>query len=124
LPEVLKRRYNMSNDKAVFSHELVVRFEEDGDRQINWTVRPDSAILNTLDASLEELVEEGAPLAALGIRALWELLGENMVVLALDRANNYLLMDYFKGLKQSSLPELDDIEGTVVSDPEENALVH
>ena len=114
----------MSNDKAVFSHELVVRFEEDDDRQINWTVRPDSAILNTMDASLKELVEEGAPLAALGIRALWELLGENMVVLALDRANNYLLMDSFRRLKQLSLPELDDIEGTVVSDPEENVLVH
>jgi hypothetical protein len=114
----------LSNDKAVYSHELVVRFEEDDNCQINWTVRPDSAILNTMDSSLEELVEEGAPLAALGIRVLWELLGENLVALALDRANNYRLMDYFKRLQQPSLSEFDGIEGTAVNDSEDSAVIH
>jgi len=114
----------MSNKKAVFSHQLVVRFDDDDDGRVSWTVRPDNVILDTMNASYEELAEAGVPLAALGIRALWELLGENLVVLALDRANNYLLKDRFRRLEQLSLPESDDIEGTVVSDSEENAVIH
>ena len=114
----------MSNKKAVFSHELIVRFDEDDGRQVSWSVRPDDAILDTMNASYEELVKAGAPLSALGIRVLWELLGENLVVLALDRANNYLLQDYCRRLEQSSLPEFDDIEGNLVNDSEESAVIH
>ena len=114
----------MSKEKAVFSHELVVRFDEDENRQVSWSVRPDNMILDTMNASYEELVEAGAPLSALGIRVLWELLGENLVVFALDRANNYLLNDYCRRLAQLSLPKSDDIEGTVMSDSAESTVVH
>ena len=114
----------MSNENIVCSHELTVRFDQLEDGSVNWLVQPNEAVANTTHASFEELTAAGAPLAALGIRALWELLGENMVELALDRANNYLLRDYFRQLEQLSLPELEDIEGTVVSDSEESAVIH
>ena len=75
----------MSNNKAVYSHQLTVTFEQDADNNLSWIVQADEAVSKTSHAGYEELVRAGAPLAALGIRALFDLLGEDMIRLVLDR---------------------------------------
>ena len=80
----------MSNEKAIYSHELTIRFDQDADSVVSWTVQTDDAVANTCHASYDELARAGAPLAALGIRALFDLLGEDMIHLALYKANGYL----------------------------------
>ena len=53
----------MSNENIVCSHQLVIRFEQDADNMISWSVQADAAIENTMQASLDELANAGAPLA-------------------------------------------------------------
>jgi hypothetical protein len=86
----------MSNDKHVYVHELVVKFECDENNVVNWIISTDDAVNNTLDADYEELARAGAPLSALGIRVLRDLLGDGIIDLALDRANNYVWRRYFE----------------------------
>ena len=114
----------MNNEDNVFSYELVVKFEQDESGQLKWFVQPDALIINTQHVSYEELASEGAPLSFMGIRALWEVLRENLVVLALDKANMYLWKDTSRRQAQQSLPSLDDIEGTVAGDPDETVVIH
>ena len=86
----------MSNDKKVYTHQLVVKFECDEHNSLNWWIGTDDAVDKTLDNSYEELASAGAPLSALGIRVLRDLLGERLIELALDRANNYVWRRYFE----------------------------
>ncbi len=76
----------MSNENIVCSHELIIRFDQLEDGSVNWLVQPSAAVANTSHASFEELIEAGAPLSALGIKALWELLGEKLIAFALEKA--------------------------------------
>ena len=122
--EVLKRRHLMSNEKAIYSHQLVVRFDQDADNVVSWIVQTDDAVANTCHASYDELAGAGAPLAALGIRALFDLLGEDMINLVLDKANGYLWKECYRLQGQQCLPGSDDIDGTVVGDSEEGVVVH
>jgi hypothetical protein len=122
----------MSNENIVCSYELVVRFDQLEDGSVNWLVQPSDAVANTTHASFEELTAAGAPLAALGIRALWELLGENLVAFALDKANGYLWKEAFKQLDQRvalGSPAVEgelagDIEGGVDGDIVEGVVIH
>ena len=114
----------MSNEKAIYTHQLVIQFEQGADHSVNWLVQADEAVTNTIHASYEELAEAGAPLAALGIRALWDLLGENLIHLALDKANGYLWKERYRQQSQQCLPGPDDIDGTVVGDSEEVVVIH
>lgn len=86
----------MNNDDKVYVHELVVKFECDEYNNVNWLISTDDAVNNTLDASYEEFARSGAPLSALGIRVLRDLLAEGMLELALDRANNHIWRRYFE----------------------------
>ena len=86
----------MSNDDKVYTHELVVKFECDENNIVNWLISTDDAVNNTLDASYEELARAGAPISALGIRVLRDLLAEGILELALDRANNHIWRRYFE----------------------------
>jgi len=124
LPEVLKRRNLMSNEKAIYSHELTIRFDQDADSVVSWTVQTDDAVANTCHASYDELARAGAPLAALGIRALFDLLGEDMINLVLDKANGYLWKERYRQQSQQCLPGPDNIDGTVVDDSEEVVVIH
>ncbi len=92
----------MSNENAVYTHELTVRFEEDADSVVSWTIQADEAVSNTCHASYDELVRAGAPLAALGIRALFDLLGEDMIRLVLDQANGYLWKERYRQQSQQT----------------------
>ncbi len=114
----------MSNNKVVYSHQLVIRFEQDADNTVSWFIQADEAVANTSHASYEELARARAPLAALGIRALWDLLGEDMIHLVLDKANGYLWKECYKQQSQQCLPGPDDIDGTVVGDSEEVVVIH
>jgi len=80
--------------------------------------------LNTTHASFDELAAAGAPLAALGIRALWELLGEDLITLALGKANGHLWKEAFKRLDQQVAADSFAVEGELVGDGEESVVVH
>ena len=114
----------MSNKKAVYSHELTVRFEQDADNKVNWIIQADEAVSNTCHASYDELAGAGAPLAALGIRALFDLLGENLINLVLEKANGYLWKECYRQQSQQFLPGPDGVDGTVVGDAEESTVIH
>jgi len=114
----------MSNENIVCTHELTVRFDQLDDGSVNWLVQPSEAVANTTHASFEELTEAGAPLAALGIRALWELLGENLIGCALDKANGHLWKAAYLRLDQQVAADSFAVEGELAGDGEESVVVH
>ena len=114
----------MSNNKAVYSHQLTVTFEQDADDTVNWIVQADEAVSKTSHATYEELARAGAPLAALGIRALFDLLGEDMIRLVLDKANGHLWKECYRLHAQQHLSGPDDIDGAVAGDSEEAVAIH
>lgn len=108
----------MSDRKVICSHELVVRLDQYDDGPVSWAVKPDDAIETTSEASYEELVEAGAPLSALGIRALSELLNDGLVVLALEKANGYLWRERYWRIVKHLRGEDDAAEKTSESSGE------
>ncbi len=114
----------MSNENIVCSHELIVRFDQLEDGTVNWLVQPSAAVANTTHASFDELAATGAPLSALGIKALWELLGEKLIGLALGKANGHLWKEAYKRLHLQVSPDSLAVEGEVSSDAEEVVVVH
>ena len=114
----------MSNENIVCSHELIVKFDQCEDGTVSWLIQPSDAIANTTHASFDELVKAGAPLSALGIRALWELLGEKLITFALDKANGHLWKGAYRRLDEQVAFESLDVEGELTSDAEEGVVVH
>ena len=114
----------MSNERPVYVNELVVTFEGDDQNNVSWKVRADDSVNDTLHASFDELVRAGAPLSALGIRALFEILCENMIVLALEKGNLYQCREHIREHNELSLGGTDDIEGAMESDVMEGAVIH
>jgi len=105
------------NDKTVIgSNELTVRYELCEDGSVNWVVQADDMVACILHVDYDELARDGAPLTVLGTKALWELLGENIAVLALEKANGYLWKEHFRRASEQQLPVLDEVE--------EGAVVH
>ena len=78
----------MSEEKVLCSNVLTIRFDQLEDNRVNWYVEPDETISETQALSLFELAECGAPLSALGIRALWKLCIDGLVFNALEQANS------------------------------------
>ena len=78
----------MSEDKVLCSNELTIRFDQLEGNRVNWYIAPDEKILETQELSLIDLVECGAPLSALGIRALWKLCEDGLVFNSLEQANS------------------------------------
>ena len=78
----------MSEEKVLCSHELNIRFDQFEDNRIKWYVVPDADIRETQTLSLIDLAECGAPLSALGIRALWKLCMDGLVFNSLELANS------------------------------------
>ena len=77
----------MSNEEVLCSHQLVIRFDQHEGNRVTWYVTPDEAVCQTQTLSLIDLAECQAPLAALGIRALWKLCADGLVYHALEEAN-------------------------------------
>jgi len=78
----------MSEERVICSNELTIRFDQLEDNRVNWYIVPDDAILETQELSLIDLAECGAPLSALGIRALWKLCMDGLVFNSLEQANS------------------------------------
>ena len=78
----------MSDSRVLCSHVLTVRFDQLEDNSVNWYVQPDEQVQRTYNISLVELAERGAPMAAMGIRILWKLCVDGLVVNALEQAND------------------------------------
>lgn len=79
----------MSNQKVVCVNELTIRFEQmENENSVNWTIIPDEKVQKTLELSLMDLAECGAPLSALGIRELYKLCGDGLMFTALETANS------------------------------------
>ena len=78
----------MSEDKVLCSHELAIRFDQLEDNQIQWRIIPDANVRETLELSLIDLAECGAPLSLMGIRALAKLCLDGLVFNALEQANS------------------------------------
>jgi hypothetical protein len=58
------------------------------DNRVNWYIEPDDNVFETRALGLIELAECGAPLSALGIRALWKLCMDGLVFNSLEQANS------------------------------------
>jgi hypothetical protein len=114
----------MSNENIVCSHQLIVRFDQYEDGSVNWLVQPSTAVASTTHASFDELAAAGAPLSALGIRALWELLGEKLIAFALDKANGCLWKEAYKRRDQQVGPDSLAVEGELAGDAEEAVVIH
>jgi len=114
----------MSNENPVSVNELVVTFEGDDQNNVSWKVSADDAVTDTLHASFEDLARAGAPLSALGIRALFEILCENMVTLALEKGNLFQFREHVRKHNERSLLMADDIEVEVDSDTAEGVVIH
>jgi hypothetical protein len=78
----------MSEERVICSHHLSIRFEQQEGNRVNWYVEPDDEVLKAMGLSLIDLAECGAPLSALGIRALWKLCIDGLVFNALEQANS------------------------------------
>lgn len=76
-----------SEEVVVCAHEITVRFEQMEDGRVRYTVVPDDTIWRTRELSLVDMAEADAPLSAMGIRALWKLCVDGMMVSALNLAS-------------------------------------
>ena len=123
-PEVLKRRNLMTIENPVYVNEVVVTFKGDDQNNVSWSVRTDESVSNSMHASFEELARSGAPLSVMGIRALYEILCENMVVLALEKGNLFQCRQYLQE-SAATLPEgSDDVLDMVDGDIGEGVVIH
>jgi hypothetical protein len=107
----------MSEEKVLCSHELVIRFDQLEGNRVNWYVLPDDTIRETIELSLIDLAECHAPLAALGIRALWKLCRDGLVFHALEQASD-LQVEVGKRLVAGPVEALMDLapsEGVTIN---------
>ena len=114
----------MSNEKPVYVNEVVITFEGDDQNNVSWSIRTDEMVTNSMHASFEELAKDGAPLSVMGIRALYEMLCENLVVLALEKGNLYQCREYLKGYQELCRGQVGDVEGGVDGDVLEGVVIH
>ena len=78
----------MSEEKLVCTNELTIRFEQYDNGQVLWSIVPDEEVWKTKTLSLIDLAECGAPLSALGIRALWKLCMDGLIFHSLEEASS------------------------------------
>ena len=114
----------MSSEKIVHSHQLVVTFNQEENAHIYWEITPDNAVEQTKEASYEQLAKAGAPLAALGIRVLFDMLSDELLTIALDKANNHIWQEHLIQLRQLMLAEAPALEEGSGAGVEEGVLIH
>ena len=100
----------MTNENTIHKYELRVAFEEDENAVITWSIEADEPIEQTLNVSCEELTEAGAPLAALGIKVLHQLLADQFIELALNKADNYRWRSLFQRIQDAAEDEPAQLE--------------
>ena len=82
----MSEELTIDGEKVVGFHQLVIRINQMEDGTVLWNVEPDEFVWGAQDLGLFGLAESGAPLAALGIRALWKLCYDGLVYHALEEA--------------------------------------
>lgn len=75
------------DENVVYRNELTITFEQMADGTVKWRLLPDELLWRTRAMDLFELAELGAPLSALGIRALLKLCEDGLVFNALEQGN-------------------------------------
>ena len=73
---------------------------------------------------MDELASAGAPLAALGVRALSDLIHPDIITAALNVGNMHLWKEYYRRLKEDVSPGSSVIEGEPAGDGEEVVMLH
>ena len=102
----------MSNENVAYSNELTIRFDQDSAGQVTWHLLPDEQVGRPVNISIEEMAELGAPLCAMGIRAIYSLFAEEFIEHALEKANIYLWKEYLKQQLREVAPG-PDVESEV-----------
>jgi hypothetical protein len=85
----MQRETTMSDEKVLCSHVLTIRFDQLEGNRVNWYLEPDEQVSATDTLDMVDLAECGAPLAAMGIHALWRLCADGLVYSALEQATGY-----------------------------------
>ena len=106
----------MSDLKVVHTHELRIRFEQYEGGEVSWLIQADPAVENTSHATFDELVQAGAPLAALGVRALAELINPHIITAALDKGNMHLWQECYRQLRDQVSQGSPALEGELADD--------
>ena len=114
----------MTSEKIVHSHQLVITFNQDENARVFWEITPDNAVDKTREVSYEQLAKAGAPLAALGIRALFDMLSEQLITIALDKANNHIWQEHLVQLRQLMAAETPALEEGSGAGAEEAVVIH
>ena len=83
----MTENHEINEEEVVCSHQLTVVFVQMEDGKVRWAVIPDDEVASTRQLGLYAMAERGAPLAALGIRALWKLCEDGLIYQALEEAN-------------------------------------
>jgi hypothetical protein len=97
----------MSDEKVLCSHVLTIRFDQLEGNRVNWYLEPDEQVSATDTLDMVDLAECGAPLAAMGIHALWRLCADGLVYSALEQANGVQAAVNRRLLTGRSVPVLD-----------------
>ena len=95
----------MNSKEILHSHYVIVRFDEAAGSHLTWTGEVDEVSATVTDLGNQELLERGAPLAVMGILALRTLLAEQVIDLALNRADNVRWRDLFRQLQAAGEDE-------------------
>ena len=83
----MSENHEINEEEVVCTHQLTVVFAQMDDGTVRWALVPDEAVGATRQLGLYGMAQCGAPLAALGIRALWKLCEDGLVYHALEEAN-------------------------------------
>jgi hypothetical protein len=83
----MSEKHEINEEEVVCTHQLTVVFAQMEDGTVHWALVPDEAVGATRQLGLYGMAECGAPLAALGIRALWKLCQDGLIYHALEEAN-------------------------------------
>jgi len=83
----MSEKHEIDEEEIVCTHQLTVVFAQMEDGTVRWALIPDEAVAGTRQLGLYAMAEFGAPLAALGIRALWKLCEDGLIYHALEEAN-------------------------------------
>jgi len=114
----------MSNENPKYVNQVVVIFEGDDQNNVSWRVQADDVIQDTLHLSIDQLARAGAPLAVMGIRALYEILGDSLINLALEKGNLYQCREYIRQYRELDAGAGEGIEGVTDDAASEGVVVH
>jgi len=106
----------MSEEKALCSHHLTIRFEQLAGNRVNWRIIPDNETSSTKSLSLVDLAELGAPLSLMAIQTLWKMCADGLLHNSLEVANS-IGSEVEKRLQSGgTIAELDHVpEGATIN---------